>query len=177
MRAGLSTIVGGGESLASHPGPEKDAGDPCSCGEPRLYISFAQQKLGRGRGEGWEGEEGGDSVPVCMRVLVRAHKLICACRMSSRWRRKPAKIPSVDDLLNDSAHVPRPYGDDELPLSDGPGSVEDAVEEDQVPVVEDAEPEPGPPVERPDWSTAGVLNDPIVREVMNDPPSYANMIW
>ena len=85
--------------------------------------------------------------------------------MTSRWRHKPAQVPSVDDLLSDSVHVPRAYGEDELPLSDGPDSVEDEVAEDPVPVVEDPGPAPGPAAERPEWSTAGVLNDPKVRAV------------
>ena len=93
--------------------------------------------------------------------------------MASRGRHKPAHAPSVDDLHNDSVHVPRAYGDDELPFSDGPDSVEEpvpAVEdvgEVAVPAVEDpdAKSEPGPELERPEWSTAGVLNDPNVRVV------------
>ena len=75
--------------------------------------------------------------------------------MTSRWRHKPAQAPSVEDLQNDSVHVPRAYGEDELPLSDGPDSVEAEAAEDPVPVV----------AERPEWSTAGVFNDPSVRAV------------
>ena len=85
--------------------------------------------------------------------------------MPSSRRQKPAQAPSVDGQHNDSAHVPRAYGEDELPLSDVPDSVEDEVAEVPVPVVEDPGPAPGPAVERPEWSTAGVLNDPNVRAV------------
>ena len=66
------------------------------------------------------------------------YKLSCTRRMPSRGRHKPAQAPSVDDLHNDSVHVPRAYGEDELPLSDGPDSVADEVNEDQVPVVDGA---------------------------------------
>ena len=47
-------------------------------------------------------------------------------------RQKPAEAPSVEELENDSAHVPRVYGDDERPLSDGPDHGE-AVDEAPVP--------------------------------------------
>ena len=70
----------------------------------------------------------------------------------------------MDDLHNDSVHVHRAYGEDELPLSDGPDSIADVVAGDPEPVLADPGPA-GPSVERPEWSTAGVFNDPNVRAV------------
>ena len=84
-------------------------------------------------------------------------------------------MPSVDDLHNDSAHVPRDYGEDELPLSDGPDSVEDAVDEDRVPV--EGAKDRCQERQWKDWigPRREYSMTPLFVRYCSDPPSYANM--
>ena len=89
--------------------------------------------------------------------------------MPSGRRQKPAQAPRAGD----SAHVSHVYGEDELPLSDGPDAGE-PVEEDRV---EDEErPALGVPAERADWSTMECSVTPSLVRCCSGPPSYTNTV-